>query len=572
MRHRLIETVALAAWVLVSVAAAAGEGKALAAKADHSQFKVLQQDFQSGPEVTRACLTCHTEAAKQIHRTQHWKWEYVNPVTKQVLGKRHVVNNYCTSAAFQPGILRARAISATAWKDESFDFTSRRTSTAWSVTTRPEVQEAARTGRQRRRAATWRCRPGSGKIVKAIDLKAHRAARRQDQPRNVRNMPLPRRRRRRGQARRPGQFARVARRRRSTCTWTPKATTSRASPATRPQDHQVPGQPLCADRAGQGRRARTGQGRRRATPSHARPATGRKPHKEAGRAVGKLNDHTDRRSRARPATSRAMQGAACRPRCAWDWSTAGQRGPDGKPLIRKDAEGQVVYIGTKGDFVIGRERHSGVHLVQRNGEVHAGRRQDRGSNGQRGSDQPVRRQRGRRQIADLAGKGVPRQAGVRPRQQVAGGRRISPARTTRAYWTNLELEKAVAAGMAASTRLSRCKVDFIETESMWPITHMVAPAKDALQCKPATQRAAGSRKCPACTCRDGQAITHRGSTPRAGCSPALMLLGVMVHGVGRRDESGRGTQRKTSWRACTCSSVSSVLALEPRPPWCCFCC
>ena len=34
--------------------------------ADHSKFDALKKDFKSGPEVTKACLTCHTEAAKQV--------------------------------------------------------------------------------------------------------------------------------------------------------------------------------------------------------------------------------------------------------------------------------------------------------------------------------------------------------------------------------------------------------------------------------------------------------------------------------------------------------------------------
>ncbi|MDP2107483.1 MAG: hypothetical protein Q8J67_00360, partial [Rhodocyclaceae bacterium] len=35
--------------------------------ADHSKFKELQKQFKTGPEVTKACLSCHTEAAKQVH-------------------------------------------------------------------------------------------------------------------------------------------------------------------------------------------------------------------------------------------------------------------------------------------------------------------------------------------------------------------------------------------------------------------------------------------------------------------------------------------------------------------------
>src|SRR3546814_5072698 len=40
--------------------------------------------ISSGPEVTKACLVCHTEAAKQIHQTEHWNWEYTNPDTGQL--------------------------------------------------------------------------------------------------------------------------------------------------------------------------------------------------------------------------------------------------------------------------------------------------------------------------------------------------------------------------------------------------------------------------------------------------------------------------------------------------------
>jgi hypothetical protein len=43
--------------------------------ADHAKFKQLQQPFTSGPEVTAACLKCHTEAALQFHKTIHWTWK-----------------------------------------------------------------------------------------------------------------------------------------------------------------------------------------------------------------------------------------------------------------------------------------------------------------------------------------------------------------------------------------------------------------------------------------------------------------------------------------------------------------
>lgn len=61
---------------------------AAATTADHRKFKALQQEFATGPDVTRACLTCHTEAARQVHGDIHWKWR-----SPDGIGKAVAVNN-----------------------------------------------------------------------------------------------------------------------------------------------------------------------------------------------------------------------------------------------------------------------------------------------------------------------------------------------------------------------------------------------------------------------------------------------------------------------------------------------
>ena len=66
---------------------------------DHSKLEALQKEFATGPEVTEACLSCHTEAAKQVKQSIHWTWDYEHPVTGQDLGKNNVVNNYCVGVA-----------------------------------------------------------------------------------------------------------------------------------------------------------------------------------------------------------------------------------------------------------------------------------------------------------------------------------------------------------------------------------------------------------------------------------------------------------------------------------------
>ncbi len=63
--------------------------------ADHYKHKALQQEFKSGPEVSQACLSCHSEAASQFHKTIHWTW--LDPATAEskVLGKGGLsINNF----------------------------------------------------------------------------------------------------------------------------------------------------------------------------------------------------------------------------------------------------------------------------------------------------------------------------------------------------------------------------------------------------------------------------------------------------------------------------------------------
>ena len=78
--------------------------KELSTTADHSKFKELQGPFNSGPEVTKACLGCHNKAGQQLRDNVHWTWEYTHPVTGQKLGKERLINNFCTNARGNEGM------------------------------------------------------------------------------------------------------------------------------------------------------------------------------------------------------------------------------------------------------------------------------------------------------------------------------------------------------------------------------------------------------------------------------------------------------------------------------------
>lgn len=67
--------------------------KVEASTADHSRFKDLDQEFASGPEVTKACLKCHNLAAPQIHDTVHWTWAG-RKGDKKGEGKAKSLNNF----------------------------------------------------------------------------------------------------------------------------------------------------------------------------------------------------------------------------------------------------------------------------------------------------------------------------------------------------------------------------------------------------------------------------------------------------------------------------------------------
>ncbi|MGB5603943.1 MAG: multiheme c-type cytochrome, partial [Gammaproteobacteria bacterium] len=90
--------------------------------ADHSKFKELQKEFKTGPEVTKACIKCHTEAAKQVMKTKHWTWEFLNPDNKQRLGKKNILNNFCITP--QSNFAHCTKCHAGyGWVDDTYGFT-----------------------------------------------------------------------------------------------------------------------------------------------------------------------------------------------------------------------------------------------------------------------------------------------------------------------------------------------------------------------------------------------------------------------------------------------------------------
>jgi octaheme c-type cytochrome (tetrathionate reductase family) len=91
---------------------------------DHSPF--FTRSITRPQDVTRACLECHSKAAKNLMKTAHWKWEG-DPVMvpghklPMKIGKKNLINNFCIAIT---GNWSTCTIchAGYGWEDENFDF------------------------------------------------------------------------------------------------------------------------------------------------------------------------------------------------------------------------------------------------------------------------------------------------------------------------------------------------------------------------------------------------------------------------------------------------------------------
>lgn len=84
-------------------------------------LKNYKVPFENGPAVTAACLECHNEAANQIMDTVHWTWEMEDPNTGEMVGKQNVVNNYCVAVESNEPRCTSCHVGY-GWRDDGFDF------------------------------------------------------------------------------------------------------------------------------------------------------------------------------------------------------------------------------------------------------------------------------------------------------------------------------------------------------------------------------------------------------------------------------------------------------------------
>lgn len=91
---------------------------------DHADLMI--GPYETGSDVTRACLECHEESAHEVMQTVHWTWESEpvmlegrdEPVT---IGKKNSINNFCIGIQGNwTGCTRCHV--GYGWEDADFDF------------------------------------------------------------------------------------------------------------------------------------------------------------------------------------------------------------------------------------------------------------------------------------------------------------------------------------------------------------------------------------------------------------------------------------------------------------------
>jgi len=478
--------------------------------ADHGKFKELQGVFNSGPEVTKACIKCHTEASQQIHKTKHWTWEFLNPDNKQRVGKRNILNNFCITPKSNFAYCSACHVGY-GWEDENFDFTSEENvdclvchDTTGDYSKPPgraghpkegiDLQYVAQNVGKTSRDTCGACHfyGGGGNGVKHGDLDDSLAA--PDRELDVHMDAV------------GADF---------TCATCHKSV-----------EHDVAGSRYVPDAKHTEDAHIHKRDYNEENNAHCRACHGNEPHKKA-EAV-RLNNHANTIACQTCHIPTIARGGVAT-RMSWDWSTAGKLNESGQPLQER-VDGNLVYHGKRGNFTYA--ENAQPEYIWFNGRVRYHLLDEK----------VVLNDEGFVPINKFEGSAKDGKSRIWPVKVFRGRQPYDPQMQTLVvphttginedgYWKNFDWKKAVTAGMLSAGQPFSGKVDFINTQMSWPITHMVAPASDAVACNECHSKNGRLKEI------DGIYIPARDSAQWLdviGWGLALLtLMGVLLHGLGR---------------------------------------
>ena len=431
----------------------------------HARHAALQQDFADPSEVTKACLSCHTEAAKQIHKTIHWTWIHPEDPEKKH-GKGGIsFNNFCIAIPTNEPRCTSCHIGY-GWKDNTFDFTSEervdcmvchdRTGTYKKFPTSagypakdtvifegnefkaPDYKYITSSiGRPTRdNCGSCHFEGGGGDAVKHGDLDSslRSASRELDVHLSVDG----------------GNF--TCQRCHST------------------NEHQIAGRAYFTPAFTERTELTTDDRATRIVCESCHTAT---PHKGGHKA----NDHTDKVSCQAchiPSFARELPT-----KMSWDWSTAGKL-KDGKAYVEKGDHGMTIYDSKKGDFVWEKN-------VQPVYKWYSGSMDHLLLTDTVDTTHPV-------EITRVVGDASDPNSRIMPFKAHTGKQPFDPVNKTflvphlfgkddTAYWRNFDWDKALHSGQEAVGLPFSGEFVFVDTVYYYPTTHMVAPKENSVGCE-----------------------------------------------------------------------------------------
>ncbi|MBU1978016.1 MAG: tetrathionate reductase family octaheme c-type cytochrome [Gammaproteobacteria bacterium] len=526
--------IAFAGWLttLCALTMSSMAGAANTSTADHSKFKELQQPFATGPDVTKACLSCHTEAAKQVHKTKHWTWEFLNPENNQRLGKKNVLNNFCISISQNYATCTA-CHAGYGWKDKNFDFSSENNVDCLVCHDRTGVYSKPPGLAGHPVYKEMEFPPGSGKILKPVDLtkvaqKVGKTSRDTCGTCHFKGGG--------GDGVKHGDMdsSLAAPEKELDVHMDASGADFTCGTCHKTSSHEVPGSrytPTARDKGGAHMRGKADS----SNPATCQACHGDQPHPVSLTKLDnhgkKLNEHTNKIACQTCHIPEFARGGVAT-KMSWDWSTAGKMGPDGKPMTKKDKKGHATYDSKKGDFVLAENAVPEYYWF--NGKVTYTLLGDKVSKSDVAT--PINR---------IGGSPTDGKSMIWPMKVMRGKQPFDPVNHTLvmpdtagddkiAYWKNFDWEVSITSGMQNMGAPLSGKVDFIKTEMFWPITHMVAPKEKALSCVQCHDAKTGGRLKEV----KGIYMPGRGDNSKlldmAGWALALLtLIGVLIHGAGR---------------------------------------
>ncbi|MBT7040144.1 MAG: tetrathionate reductase family octaheme c-type cytochrome [Bacteroidetes bacterium] len=422
----------------------------------HFKLEELQKQFESGPEVTKACLSCHTERGKELLHTSHWLWQREEEIEGKgivPIGKRNILNNFCIGTRASEATC-TRCHIGYGWENKDFDFSNpenidclvchdntgtykKESGVGGQAKTSVDLTFVARNVGLPTKENCGVCHfwGGGGNNVKHGDLEIALLDCTEDVDVHMAKHGLD-----------------------MTCTDCHVT-----------ENHQMAGKLY----------ALSSENKSRATCAQCHT---KEPH-----ADKILNEHN---LRVACQTCHIPQYAKVNStKMIWDWSTAGILDDQGEPMHWNDADGNHKYMGIKGTFIW--DDHVIPEYYWFNGIADHQLIEDKIK------DVPVQMNTLSGSYCDKGKKKKSAECSKIWPVKVHRGKQIYDTKNMTliqpklwdkekgkgAYWKDFDWQIASQKGMEYIGQAYSGEYGFVETEMYWPLSHMVSPKEESLKCK-----------------------------------------------------------------------------------------